>query len=104
MTPTLDLSLFSALTKKMQCKLPFGSGNGTVKFVQTALHSLKRSLIEDPLPNAFALGGFRCDIAEAFGVLLLRKHRLSRIHSLAKGTETELPPARGRTTAFFRSM
>jgi hypothetical protein len=47
MFQALNLNIFGVFKKEMQCQLPFGSANLSVKSIQTAFHSLKQTFVED---------------------------------------------------------
>jgi hypothetical protein len=72
----LDLNSFGVSKRRMQDKLPFGSANRTVRFIQKVFHSLKQSLVEDNVRNAFRMFGFGFDITSTQDTPLLREEKL----------------------------
>jgi hypothetical protein len=73
---TLDLSLFGALKKKVQYKLPLGHDDQVIAFIQKAFHSLKQTLVPDNVRNAFKVLGFEFNIAKSPYTLLLWEEKL----------------------------
>ena len=89
---TRDLSRFGVLKKKMQSELPFGNDNRTVRFIQNGFHSLKQTLAEDNVRNAFRMLAFEFDITQTPCTPLLREKKLRESQGLRDIWDSDYPP------------
>ena len=87
----LDLSLFGVLKRKTQYKLPLSNDNSTVKFIQKIFHSLKQTLIEDNVRNAFKMLGFEYDVSHTPYTLLFREEKLHGSRGFREIWEADYP-------------
>jgi hypothetical protein len=72
----LDLSLFDALKRTLQSKLPLGNVGQVLAFIQKVSHSVKQTCVLDNVQNAFKMLGFEFNIAKSPYTLLLREEKL----------------------------